>query len=83
MTCPFCGVNDDLVIDSTPTSRHLVITRRRECQCCGKRFTTHETIEEVIHRGRPRSDDSDRTDPASLRVHDLPRRLQAFTKGSA
>ena len=45
MHCPFCGSNDDKVIDSRATDAGRVIRRRRECQACSKRFTTREHIE--------------------------------------
>ena len=45
MLCPYCGKNETKVVDkrNSPDS----IRRRRECSKCGKRFTTHERIEEV------------------------------------
>ena len=47
MRCPFCKVSDkDKVIDSRPTDSGVAIRRRRECQACGKRFTTKERVDE-------------------------------------
>ena len=40
-----CGSEQDKVIDSRLADGGLTIRRRRECLCCGKRFTTFETIE--------------------------------------
>ncbi|GAG43409.1 unnamed protein product [marine sediment metagenome] len=47
MRCPFCKVTDkDKVIDSRLTESGAAIRRRRECQACGKRFTTKERVDE-------------------------------------
>jgi transcriptional repressor NrdR len=35
------------VIDSRPTEEGHAIRRRRECDNCGKRFTTYEKLEEI------------------------------------
>ena len=45
MKCIYCGSEDNKVLDS----RNLddSIRRRRECNNCGRRFTTHEIIEKV------------------------------------
>jgi transcriptional repressor NrdR len=43
MNCPFCGSPDSRVTDSRPEQDG--IRRRRECQSCGRRFTTLERIE--------------------------------------
>lgn len=43
MRCPACGANDTRVVDSRDTGEH--VRRRRECQVCSDRFTTHERIE--------------------------------------
>jgi transcriptional repressor NrdR len=47
MRCPFCGHPDTKVIDSRPTEEGQAIRRRRECEACGKRFTTYEKVEEI------------------------------------
>jgi transcriptional repressor NrdR len=48
MFCPFCRSGETKVIDSRQ-SEDFVIRRRREClsATCGRRFTTHEKIEET------------------------------------
>lgn len=46
MRCPFCGTDDDKVIDSRASSDGYAIRRRRECLPCSRRFTTYERIEE-------------------------------------
>jgi len=48
MKCPFCGTNEDKVIDSRSTKQGDSIRRRRECLKCGRRFTTYERVEEMI-----------------------------------
>ncbi len=45
MKCMYCGHIDSKVIDSRQTEDGTAIRRRRECNFCGKRFTTYETIE--------------------------------------
>ncbi|MCK6488620.1 MAG: transcriptional regulator NrdR [Planctomycetes bacterium] len=45
MRCPYCQQDDDRVIDSRATDDGTAIRRRRECQACGKRFTTYERVE--------------------------------------
>ena len=59
MRCPFCGVNDDKVIDSREVDAGGSVRRRRECKKCDKRFTTYEHVEQttrltVIKRGGDR-----------------------------
>ena len=46
MKCPFCGHEEDKVIDSRASGDGTSIRRRRECLACGKRFTTYEHVEE-------------------------------------
>lgn len=45
MKCPFCGTDDDRVLDSRPAREGLAVRRRRECSNCGNRFTTYESVE--------------------------------------
>ncbi len=47
MKCPFCGQEKDRVVDSRPYQDGRSVRRRRECESCGKRFTTYEYVEEV------------------------------------
>ena len=47
MICPYCGSNDDKVIDSRSTEAGRVIRRRRQCLACEKRFTTYERVEQA------------------------------------
>ena len=46
MKCPNCGHTKSNVIDSRPTENSS-IRRRRECEKCGKRFTTYEIIDTI------------------------------------
>lgn len=45
MHCPFCQHTDTKVIDSRASEDGATIRRRRECEACGERFSTLETIE--------------------------------------
>jgi len=45
--CPFCGSDDDRVVDSRPSEDGATIRRRRACATCGRRFTTFERVEEA------------------------------------
>ncbi len=48
MKCPFCDNEDTKVVDSRPIDEGNAIRRRRECEKCGKRFTTYEKVEAAI-----------------------------------
>ena len=48
MNCPYCNSTETKVIDSRQVEEGLAIRRRRECERCGKRFTTFEKIEESL-----------------------------------
>ena len=48
MRCPYCENEDSKVIDSRHTEDGKAIRRRRECEACGRRFTTYEKVEEMI-----------------------------------
>ena len=45
MKCPYCGSECSRVVDSRPSEDLNAIRRRRQCDDCGKRFTTYEKIE--------------------------------------
>ena len=45
MKCPYCGYEEDKVVDSRSSKEGCAIRRRRECLKCEKRFTTYEYIE--------------------------------------
>ncbi len=48
MKCPFCGTDEDKVIDSRQSKDGREIRRRRECLACARRFTTYERVEEAL-----------------------------------
>lgn len=50
MQCPFCGDDGNRVIDSRLARDGTEVRRRRECDECGRRFTTRERVEEVLPR---------------------------------
>lgn len=58
MKCPYCNAADTKVIDSRPADDNSSIRRRRQCETCGKRFTTYEKLETmplmVIKKDRSR-----------------------------
>lgn len=58
MKCPYCNAQDTKVIDSRPSDDNSSIRRRRQCEKCGKRFTTYEKLETmplmVIKKDRSR-----------------------------
>jgi transcriptional repressor NrdR len=43
--CPFCGADEDRVVDTRSSQEGRAVRRRRECEACGKRFTTYEAVE--------------------------------------
>jgi len=47
MKCPFCGHEEDKVVDSRSSREGKAIRRRRECLSCSERFTTYEYVEEI------------------------------------
>ena len=60
MRCPFCGFDDQKVLDSRPARDGEAIRRRRECLSCERRFTTFEAPERprllVVKRDGSRTD---------------------------
>jgi transcriptional repressor NrdR len=48
--CPYCSDEGNRVIDSRLARDGSEIRRRRECDECGRRFTTRERVEEVLPR---------------------------------
>ena len=47
MKCPFCGDDNIRVVDSRSVDDSNAIRRRRQCDNCGRRFTTFEKIETI------------------------------------
>jgi len=63
MKCPFCGNEEDKVIDSRTSQEGRSVRRRRESEKCGKRFTTYEYVENVsltVVKNDGRREDFDR-----------------------
>lgn len=60
MLCPYCGSDDQKVLDSRPSREGGAIRRRRECLRCERRFTTFEAYETprlfVVKRGGGREE---------------------------
>lgn len=48
MLCPFCGEDNDKVIDSRGSEEGRTIRRRRVCLACGRRYTTYERVEDAV-----------------------------------
>jgi transcriptional repressor NrdR len=48
MQCPFCGQDNDKVVDSRSSEGGKVVRRRRECLACERRYTTYERPEESV-----------------------------------
>ena len=47
MKCPYCNADSRRVLDTKDIHEGEMIKRRRECQKCGKRWTTIETQVDV------------------------------------
>ena len=45
MKCPYCNTESTKVMDSRAADDNTSIRRRRQCETCGKRFTTYEKVE--------------------------------------
>ncbi len=45
MKCPYCNHPETKVLDSRDAEDLELTRRRRECEKCGKRFTTYERVE--------------------------------------
>ena len=48
MKCPFCDELEDKVVDSRMAEEGEVIRRRRECLGCKRRYTTYESVDEIL-----------------------------------
>ncbi len=44
MKCPHCHHQDTRVVDSRPIEEGALLRRRRQCDHCGARFSTHERV---------------------------------------
>jgi len=47
MRCPYCGSEQDKVVDKRDNGDEGITRRRRECLKCYKRYTTYERVENV------------------------------------
>ncbi len=47
MICPYCGQDNDKVIDSRAAEGGLLVRRRRACIECTRRYTTYERVEKT------------------------------------
>ena len=47
MLCPYCSSDQTSVLESRDSEDGAVVRRRRECNKCGKRFTTYERVEVI------------------------------------
>jgi transcriptional repressor NrdR len=50
MRCPWCGHEETRVVDSRSAEDGSAIRRRRECDSCGRRFTTFERSDALAVR---------------------------------
>ena len=63
MKCPYCGSEENKVVDSRSSKEGRSVRRRRECLDCVKRYTTYEYIENVaimVVKRDGRTEDFDR-----------------------
>ncbi|MDO4630440.1 MAG: transcriptional regulator NrdR [Planctomycetia bacterium] len=68
MKCPSCHQDNDRVIDSRACDDGFGIRRRRECQFCGRRFTTYERIERASLRVIKRDGTREPFDRTKLKI---------------
>ncbi|MBO4298680.1 MAG: transcriptional repressor NrdR [Clostridia bacterium] len=47
MRCIYCGCEESRVVDSRAVEDGNSIRRRRECEKCGRRFTTYEKVDTI------------------------------------
>ncbi len=47
MQCPFCGYNENEVVETRVAEEGRSLRRRRECFKCKKRFTTYERVDRL------------------------------------
>lgn len=47
MKCPHCHSAENRVVDSRPAEEGTILRRRRQCESCGMRFSTHERVLQV------------------------------------
>lgn len=67
MKCPFCGATEGIVLDSRDTPDNEAVRRRRQCEKCGRRWTTYERVEEMEIRVIKKSGKKEAFDREKLR----------------
>ena len=70
MQCPYCGQVENRVIDSRLTRESQEIRRRRECEECGRRFTTRERVEQSLPKIIKRDERREEYDRAKLEAYE-------------
>jgi transcriptional repressor NrdR len=68
MRCPHCAADTDRVVDSRAVEGGNGIRRRRECQACGRRYSTYERVEQQTLLVRKRTGETEPFDAAKLRA---------------
>jgi transcriptional repressor NrdR len=58
MQCPYCGQDNDKVVDSRSSEGGKAVRRRRQCLGCQRRFTTYERVEESVRLSVIKKDNS-------------------------
>jgi transcriptional repressor NrdR len=66
MHCPFCNDPSNRVVDSRLSREGQEIRRRRECDECGRRFTTRERIDVLVPKIIKRDERREEFDRAKL-----------------
>lgn len=67
MKCVFCGCMQSRVVDSRLSDDGTSIRRRRECESCGRRFTTYEKVEMIPVMVVKRDKTREAFDPSKIR----------------
>ncbi len=67
MRCPFCGIDNDRVLDTRSVPDGYVVRRRRECTNCKRRFTTNEQLEPLDIKVVKKNGVRDKFDTGKLR----------------
>jgi transcriptional repressor NrdR len=67
MKCPYCGADNDRVIDSRSSQEGFATRRRRECLGCKRRYTTYERLEELQTRIVKKDGGREPFDPEKIR----------------
>jgi len=68
MKCPYCGIDNDRVIDSRSNNDGFSIRRRRECVGCQRRFTTYERVEQTNIKVIKKEGGREPFDPEKIRA---------------